>query len=486
MQSIARIRKNFSVLSASKGFDIIIGLVSISLIARYLGVAEFGKYAFVRAFCSILVIVANMGLPTIMVREIARNRENAPAYFFSSLFLMFIFSLVSLGILVLGINLTDFSSEVKHGVYIMGLAAVFLIFGDLFSALFRAFEKMEYEALKSIVNQVVYIVTVVLAIHYDLGFLAMFVALLVANFVDMVLGAVIASRKFIKPGFRMSLSMAKFVLFETVPLGLGLIIRKLILRIDILLLTAMKSRTDVGLFGAVYRLIIQLRILPNISRKVTLPIFSRLAVDPKEGLAVGYERSFKFFFVLYLPITIALVLLADKIVLLVFGKAFVPSAIVLQILGVALLFMFLNTHLLMILTTINKQKRGMINTIFCLAANVGLDILLIPRWSYVGASIATLAAEVVLFVSCFYVISREVHVLQLHRMCWKPLFCGLAMGGFLLVLHPMSIFFLLPLGAVIYFGMLFLVGAFSSDETVLIKEAILFPGLRALRLSFKR
>ena len=121
-----------------------------------------------------------------------------------------------------------------------------------------------------------------------------------------------------------------------------------------------------------------------------------------------------------------------------------------------------------------------------MAANVGLDILLIPRWSYVGASIATLAAEVVLLVSCFYVISREVHVLQLHRMCWKPLFCGLAMGGFLLVLHPMSIFFLLPLGAVIYFGMLFLVGAFSSDETVLIKEAILFPGLRALRLSFKR
>jgi O-antigen/teichoic acid export membrane protein len=470
----------------AKGFDVIIGLVSISLIARYLGVGDFGKYAFVRALCSVLVIVANMGLPTIMIREIARDRDKAPVYFVSSLFLMLVFSAISLGILFLVITLIHVSPEVRHAVYCMGLAAVFLIFGDLFSALFRAFEKMEYEALKSIINQIAYITMVVLVIHFDLGFLAVFAALLFANLLDMVLGAVLASKKFIRPGFRMNFSMARFILFETVPLGLGLIIRKLILRIDVLLLTAMKSKAEVGLFGAVYRLITQLRVLPNISRKVTLPIFSRLAVGSKDDLIQGYERSFKFFFVLYLPITIALVLLADKVVLLVFGKEFLPSTIVLQILGIALLFMFLNTHLLMVLTAINRQKTVMVNTVFCLITNVVLDILLIPIWSYVGASIGTLAAEIVLFISCFLVVSREIHAIRLHRMIWKPLFCAVVMGGFLLALHQFSIFLLLPLGAIVYFSLLFVVGTFSSDETVLIKQAISFPGLRALKFSVKR
>lgn len=479
MTTLARIAKNSMVLLGAKIFDAVVGLVTLGLIARYLGVHQFGEYAFVRAFCSVIMIIANMGLVSIITREVARDREKASTHLGAGITLMALFSLLSLAVLIIAVELIGPGRPLKLAVYLTGLAFVFSIFGNLFSAVFRAFERMEFEALKLVISQTIYLASVFATVTYDLGFLSVFAALLLANLIGMTLGALITLGKFTRPRLSPDLSLVRVVFFQSLPVGLRQILRKMSLRVDLLLLSFMKTKTEVGYFGSIYRLILNLRVLPNVSSTAIYPFFSRLATGPQSSLLEAYERSLKFILIMALPFTVALVVPARQIVVLIFGEAFLPATVVLQILGVALSFAFLNTFLLMALTAADKQQWSLVSMVFCFITNVLLDLLLIPRFSYVGAALATLTADVILCVTCVRFLYIPGLMVSLYQVFPKPLLSALAMGVILYLFREWGLLIALPLGGLVYLGFLFALRTFSHEEFSAIKEmGPLFKGTR--------
>ena len=107
MNQIKSIFKNTSWLSASQIITSICAFLWTILIARYLGVSDYGIVSFAISFTGLIVIFMDLGMSTYITRELAKHKELLGKYvnnifFFKiilSVFLFFIswFILVLLG-----------------------------------------------------------------------------------------------------------------------------------------------------------------------------------------------------------------------------------------------------------------------------------------------------------------------------------------------------------------------------------------------------
>ena len=66
---------NTAVQIAGKGVTLAIGLASIAIVTRYLGPDDYGRYTLALTYIQLFGVLADVGLFTIVVREISRRPE---------------------------------------------------------------------------------------------------------------------------------------------------------------------------------------------------------------------------------------------------------------------------------------------------------------------------------------------------------------------------------------------------------------------------
>jgi len=186
-------------------------------------------------------------------------------------------------------------------------------------------------------------------------------------------------------------------------------------------------------------------------------------------LEQSYRLSFKYLLIITLPIAIVVSVLSDKIIMMIYDAEFAGSAIALKILIWGLVFASGNAIFRNFLTAIGKQKLGTYITTLCAFGNITLNLILIPRMSYTGASIASVVTAFLAFIMGFYFVSKNFKLIPLHRIFIKPVFCGLIMGTFVYFLD-INIFLLIFCAAVIYLFSLLLLKTFSEEDIDVIEK----------------
>ena len=121
MNTVQRIAKNTGVIIAGDVVNKAIGLVIVIFLARYLGAAGYGKYAFVFAFLMFFGIIADLGINQILVREISRDRSLASKYIGNAVVIKFILSILAIASAAIIITLMPYPADTTTYVYIMSL-----------------------------------------------------------------------------------------------------------------------------------------------------------------------------------------------------------------------------------------------------------------------------------------------------------------------------------------------------------------------------
>ena len=195
-------------------------------------------------------------------------------------------------------------------------------------------------------------------------------------------------------------------------------------------------------------------------------------ISSKDSLKIIYEKSFKYLFILGLPITIGTTLLADRLIHLFYGEQFNNSVIILQILAWDILLIFLYWSLTVTLVSINKQNKVIIIAFLTAIINITLNIALIPSFSYIGAAIATIISEIFLISSYLYFNSRYIYSIKIHKIIPKPIIACTLMGIFIYQFNNINLFVLIMLAIILYFTSLFLLKGFSNDDIQVLKKLL--------------
>ena len=465
--TVRRIFKNTVAVYGKNGFQAIVSLLSVAILARYLNLTTFGQYAFIVAFVEIFKVISTMGVNTILTREVAKNKEGALRLYSSALAIQGILSVITFGIIVISINVISSSDTVIKATYFCAIAVIFEFIGKTFSSVFQAFERMEFDTYKTFLSQGIFLLGIIAVAKFNLGLIGIFYVLILAGCIDAIFGFFVVQYGFVKFQPKGNLTEVWFLAKEAIPLGFKRVMRRIGFRIDTLILAAFKSSAEVGLFHGVYKMVQALQFLADGSLQAIFPIFSRHYGTSHGSFDLAYEKSFKFLSIIGVPIAIFLSFFSHEIITLVLGNKFIAAVPALRILSWMIAFMFLSNLMENVLIVGGKQSICTLVTGIALAINFILDLLLIPRWSFTGASIATLITEFTITVLSFYYVSRFIIRKKVLKEALKPICSGIITLAMLYLLRNVNFVLAALAGSLSYFVLLIVTKTFTEEERLM-------------------
>ncbi|RLI79393.1 hypothetical protein DRP04_09225 [Archaeoglobales archaeon] len=405
MSVAGRVLRNVLVVFSSKAVNKLLNFIVLIYLARYLGTEGFGKYSFVIAYLFFFNVLAFLGINKIVVREISKDRAEEERIIGNALGIRLLLSVISIILSILIINLLGYPSDTKILVYIISLTLLFSAIRATYASIFEARLRMEYSELGNFL-EVVISATLILSIIFLGGNLVHVMIVLVFASLCNLLVVFYFSKKLVKPKLELNFSYVKRILVPSIPTGLAIIFRTIYYRIDVLMLSLMKTNVAIGYYSAAYTLISALEIIPRAIMMSVFPLMSRFSKSSKDSLEMSYEKSFRIMLMISLPIAVMVSVFSKEIILLLYKDEFLPSTLALSTLIWSAVFLFLNILFANLVISVGKEWVTVQISLIMALVNIILNYLLIPDYSYIGASIATVLTEAlcaVIFFSYIYI-----------------------------------------------------------------------------------
>lgn len=486
MDSAQRIAKNSVIYLVSQVISQIFLFFSLIFMARYLEVEEFGLLAFAMALTAIFGIFADFGFQRLTIHEVSKDRSLALKYLGNIIPIKILLVTINFMIIALFLTLFGYHRQETIVVYLVALAICSRAFTELFYSIFTAFEKLELVSLGLMLRGLLFLSLTLLAIELGLDIIAFaaiqfLVALFVLGYCFMVIIA-----KFGRPRLEMDYKFWRNIVTAVLPFGLTLIFYMISTQTSLVVLSMLKGNKHVGWFNAAYMIISALIFIPVAFNLAVLPALSRYYGESKETWKLLGLKLFKFQMMVGIPIGVGIMLLADRFIIILFGSKYRQSTIILQILIWALVIIFARSCLGQLLTSADRQ--GTMAKIHGCGMPVAilLSVILISYHSAVGAAVAALTIEVILFIPVL-IYSRKIgfdySLLAISRTVWKPVLASVLMGISIVIMRKESFLLVVAAAVIIYFATLLLTRAFDREEVTILKKS--FGQLRVVVFSAK-
>lgn len=474
MSNARRIAKNTTVLFIATIIGYIFAFFTNMYSARYLGAEGFGIISLALAITGIFGIFTDLGLNTLTVREVSRNKGLRDKFVSNTLLMKILLSFLTFGLVVITVNILNYQQTVSNVVYLITLSVIFGGIYAVFNSIFQAEEKMEYISIGNILNCVLLFLGVMIAIYYQMEIIV-FAAMYVVVSVLVLLYTVTAYLwKHHLPQIKIDLNFWKPTLKEALPFGITAVFVNIYFWISSVMLSFMDGTEAVGWYNAAYRLILFFIGLITVYMTSIFPAMSSFYKTSSESLKFAYERSFKYLLITSIPIAVGTTLISDRIILLVYGTGYIPAIIALQIMVWTLVFMFINTLSGYLMGSINQQMA--VTKISAIGAiiNVALNVVLIPTLGYVGSSIATVLTEFSFFPLFMYIIVRANYIngKTVLKILPKILLANLIMAIFVMYFKDINLILLVISATVVYLISLYLSRSIDDVDMELLKSII--------------
>lgn len=470
MSIIRRVAKNTTALFTAHIVGSILAFILSILIARTLGVSIFGKYSFVMAISALIAILSDLGYNTLLIRDVSRNKLQANKYITNIIFIRSFLNIFLFLSLVAVINLIGYPNDLKNVIYLFSGFILLTSFAKIFQSIYIAFEEMEYYSLTIILTEVIGFSLSILILLLGFGLIGLGFVLIYKGIFDVILSFFICKKKFIKLKLELDYTFWRRTIKIALSLGAASIFSLLYIRVDTVMLSAMKGDAVVGWYNAAYNLILGLKPISLLLMSGLLPMMSVYFVTSKNKLKLIFEKAFRYLFILGLPISVGIFMISDKIILLLYGQQYINSIIALRILAWDVLLIFLIQCISYLLISIDKQNKIAMAFGVTVIINIILNFILIPNFSYAGSGFATIISEFILLCMCYYIASLTIHSKSLHKIMIRPLIACGAMAIFIYFYNNINLVFLIILSSLIYFLILYFIKGILKDDIFILKN----------------
>ncbi|MFH1485362.1 MAG: flippase, partial [Chloroflexota bacterium] len=432
-----------------------------------------GKFAFAVVLIGYFAIFTDFGLGTLLTREVAKNRSQANRYLSNTIMLRLLLCLSSVPLLlgVIGLYVWQFglADDTVFTILLFAVGLVPSAVGGGLTAVFNAYERMEYPAVVATITSLLRVSIGVMLLLLGLGIVGLGVASLVASTVSAVILYLLIARTTFSPRVETDLSFQKNMLGTSAPLMVNNFLSSIFFRVDMMLLQPMRGDRAVGYYSTAYKFIDGLNIIPAFFTLAIFPVISRYAETARDVLLHAYTRALKAMLIISLPITVGTTIIADKLIVLCFGEEFAPAIVALQILIWFLPLSYINSVTQYALIAVNQQRFLTLAFVIGAGFNIVANLLVIPGYGYQGAAVVTIISEMILMVPFMYAIRRHVGHVPLWQLALRPAAAAAIMGLILLWLHSLNLFVMIALGFPTYVVALVLLRTFDDEDIALFR-----------------
>lgn len=465
MSLSTKIAYNTIIQTISKIIVSIFGLITIALVARHLGQNGFGEYITIITFLSFFAILSDCGLTLVAAQMISKPGVDENKIL-NNLFTMRLISIVVfLCAASLLVVLIPYSRSIKLGIIITSLSFLFIALNQILTGLFQKKLKMERVCVAEVAGRFILLLAVIIIVKFNFGLISILIATVCSSAFNFFL-LFILSKKFVHIKLRFDFLIWKTIFQKSWPLSLTIALNLIYLRADTLILSLVKTQSEVGIYGAAYGIIDVLSSLPFMFAGIILPVLTtKWAEKKQDDFKIILQKSFDFMVVLAIPLIVGTQFLSNRIMTLVAGEQFIISGYALKILIIAIGAIFIGCMFSYAIVAVDKQKHIIGLYIFTgITALVGY-LIFIPRYSYIGAAWVTIYSELFIAIVTGYYVWKYIGFFPNFKIIVKSLVACSTMACMLYILPAnLNLFIVLSLSIIVYFMSLAIISCKSINR----------------------
>ncbi len=470
MTKLNSIKKNFTINFVRVLLNMVFPLITFLYVCRIIHAEGVGKVSFVQGVINYFILVSSLGIPLYGIRAVAKVRDDKDKLsklIKELLLIISISTLITFSIYMIIINFS--MGKIYDNKELFLLFSLSLLFTNIgVEWFYQGVEEYEYIAKVSIAFKVISLMLLFILVknendYFKYGFVLIF-SICGSNFFNFI-----NLRKSINFKKKYELEIKKHLKPIFIIFGFNLAV-SIYASLDTVMLGFLSTERAVGLYASSMRIVKAVVTLINSFGSVLIP---RISYYIEKKQKREFERvaklSLNCTLLLGLPSTVGLFILAPSVIAL-FGEEFLEAAVAMRIVVPLILIIGFSYFIgIQILYPHGQEKKVLVSAIVGAAMNFSLNLLLIPRYSYIGASIATLIAEIFVLIVQAYFGRKYLNFRIFNRNSYKYLLATILMGVTLCILpSPFEN------GGITVFLGIFTGGSIYFISLVLLKENLVY------------
>ena len=468
----SRALRNTSIVLTAKVVARLIALFTVFYMVRKLGKQDYGSFSTLVNLTAIASVALDLGFNVLFVREGARSHDQIQRYMRNVMSVRLLTSVVALLILAALVYPIGLGYLLVPGFVLMVLTS--------YSTLLRnglyAVQKLGFEAVAVVLESLVLLGLVLFGglTHQGVGFYVWAYAIQY-GFSCLYFAAVLGLKRIAVVGWAFEWPLLRDWLWKGLPFALTFVLTIIYFKIDQPLVYVFHGRGDAGLYAAAYKPIEALLFVPITFLSVVFPVLSVYHRERKAEMVDALSRFFKALLLMGWPTSVGIFVLAGPLTPVLLGSQYVQSETPLRVLALALGVAFVNNAFIGALNASDRQASFTWAAAWSVVVNLALNLALIPAYSYVGASWATVGTEVSLAVVGWVLTTRHVGRIPVAGLSWRVLLAGLVMGVAIYPLsgvHGLEVLIPIVAGAIVYGVAVLLLRAVTGEEIAWARRAL--------------
>ena len=464
-------------MGAARATHYLFAFVLNVIVARALQVDRFGTYSFVLSFTTIFQMLSFLGINELIVREIAKRKDELNRLFTSALLIRIVSPIFFVGIIYLIVRLASFDRTTSVALLIAGVSIIAFSISYLVEGLLVALRQSQHVAAVALGENVVKLVLSIIFLAKGYGVVSLMVAVLISRVVSILMYALPLKRVTSSLRWTFDRATTGEVFRLSWVFALISIFTVIYWRIDQVMIQLFKGSYDVGLYSAAFKILLVLTLFLQAFMISIFPILSSTYRSNRQEFERISRRSLRYLVMIAAPIIAGTLVLAEEIIGLVYGEGYERSADILRLLIPVLLPFFMDGVLWRVVLATDNQIVTLRIVSLNMTLNVLFNLILIPRYSYFGAAIATLVTLTTAFSQNAHFVTKKLFGIDFRSVVLTPVISAAVMGGVIYVLkyHVLSpgigsLILMVVTGAICYGVMLLVTRAITKEDLELLRE----------------
>ncbi len=368
-------------------------LLLLMLASRRLGEVEYGKFSFALGLGTIFETLMDFGLQQVAIRAVARDTSSALRILRNSLGLKLVWALGALVLLGATATVLRGEPDVRFACYMIGGSLVLRSYMLTVRGVLQGLERFGWDSVVVIVDRLLLLVAGAITLLTGTGLQGLAVAFVASRAAALVVTARLAHSQIGPLGVSYDRALWRELQRTAIPLGLFLVVINLYSRIDTVMLGVLRTNAETGFYQNAYSVYEGLTYLPSVIAAVLAPRLANLFMTDPHGhrrLVIEGVAASAGLAIVVGGLTFVV---AEPLMVLLFGPQFRPSAVPFRILSAGLSLVYVIWILHSTAISMNREKLLLLTGIIGLVAKVALNAWLIPHRGPTGAAVAVVVGE---------------------------------------------------------------------------------------------
>lgn len=395
---------NFLALAVSSVLGSVLALWATSHLARALGVEGFGAFNLARTLVDYALIPAAFGITVTASKAIARSTDGDPQL--AGRVVVIRVAAAGLGAAILGLVAWLWIGDELTLAALSAMVWAVPLTALSVDWLYSAHEDQRWAGVARTAGRGLYTVIIVLAVS-SASDIRLAGAALAAEAAFTTLLMWWHARRWVDLSRKVVTDVRGMVAHvkSSVHVGTAGLAVRLKTSADLIVLGALGTQAALGYYSAGYRLVMFVNSLAGLYATVLLPRMSRAAADGDSHAVVGV--STRVTTLLGAAVSVGGAAVAREAVLTLMGPAYEPAVTVATVLMVASGFIVVSLSLGYTAVALGFERLYGIITMGSAIANIGINIVLVPRFGMYAPAGTTLATEVFVAGVLVWLLRRE-------------------------------------------------------------------------------